>query len=46
MGGLIVLKNFFPDEYEFVRENLTRKRDHKLLKLLNGDSTLIKIDFR
>jgi len=42
-GGLIVLKNFFPDEYEFLRKNFNRKRKNSLLKLLNGNSNLIKI---
>jgi len=40
---LIILKNFFHDDYEFLRNNLDRNRKNSLLNLLNGNSNLIKI---
>ncbi len=45
LGGLIILKNSFPEDYAFVRENINfaEKTNNKLLEFLDGDSELINI---
>jgi transcriptional regulator with XRE-family HTH domain len=42
LGALALIRPFFPEDHDYIRKNLAKGGNHSLLKLLKGNSSLLK----